>query len=575
MAMPAIDTAKLRAFRGRLLSALGDTRAERAAAIFTVVVVAFGLLFRTRGLIFRVSPFWLDECAWTVFLFDQRFGDENLRPVGFMAVSDVIAHLISPSERVLRAMPWLAGITTTLTAPFLAKRLYTQRAAQLLFVAVIALHPGAIDFSKEFKPYSLSLMLHTLLLFLTLRYVSDGSIKTLLGVLFAAAAGNLFAQDLVFAYPGVFLVLGFAALARPRRDLPLVVLGALIVIAMLGLQWWLIWSRIPDNESSFWGGKYNVFYTGDGDQSYVGWLAEHLHSMAAYPGYRRELYRSKLMSDDTLQVLRDVDSGVWALITVAGLVVLLLRKHWRLWLLVLLPLVVLWLFNHLDLWPLGSFRTNLFILIYVTALVGFALDHPIALWKRHDFAPLAPAVALVVVPILLFDHGFHRIKRGQAHEGYLPYTLSKLGGSRMREVTPVKELLLIGTRGCPQWEYYSRLHPRAQRITGTVKQVFHVRCIKDEQLQSAVHRAARNGARVWVLLQGDLTAEQLAKGPPGDRLDIVDHFEVGWLRVAALAKPGYVAPPLLKTRGGVRIRPSASALPPPRPQSSAGPTRRP
>jgi hypothetical protein len=446
-----------------------------------------------------------------------------------------------------------------------------------LFVGVIALHPAAIDFSKEFKPYSLSLTLHATLLFLTLRYASDGSVKTLLGVLLAAAGGTLFAQDLVFAYPGVFLVLGIRALARPRRDLPLVVLGAGIVIATLALQYWLVWSRIPQDESNYWGDKYRVFHTGVDGESYLSWLAERLRSIAEYPGYRRELFKSRLIPNDGIQALRSIDSLVWTLLTVAGLVLLVLGKKWRLLLLVVLPLAVLWLFNYLDFWPLGAFRTNLFLLIYTGALAGFAVDRPLSLWKKYDWAPLAPTFALVVLPIALLDHGFHRIKRGQAHEGFLPYTLSKLAGTRMREVTPHKELLLVGTRGCPQWEYYSRLHPRAEEITGVVKRVFHVRCRDDEDLARAVHRATRGGARVWVLLQGGLTAETIAKGPPGDRLDIVEHFEVGWLRVAGLARPGYVAPPLLKTRGGVRVRPSSGpgSLPLPAPQPSARPTRKP
>jgi 4-amino-4-deoxy-L-arabinose transferase-like glycosyltransferase len=579
MATPRIDAEKLRAFRDRAMRALGNTRAERAAELFTLILVGLGLLFRARGFLFRVSPFWLDECSWAVFLFDQRFGDDNLRPVGFMAVSEAVAHNLSASESALRTLPWLAGVATTLMAPFIARRLYTERAAQLLFVAIIALHPAAIDFAKEFKPYSVSLALHATLLLLTLRYVADGNLKTLLGVLLAAGVGNLFAQDLVFAYPGVFLVLGIRALSRPRRDLPLVILGAAVVIVTLGLQYWLVWSRIPQDESNYWGDKYNVFHTGVDDQPYVAWLAEKLRDITAYPGYRRELWKLRFLSDEAMESLRGVDTLLWSILALVGLGFVSFAKKWRLLLLLALPLGVLWLFNWLDFWPLGAFRTNLFVLIYGASLAAFALDRPLAWWKRHDFMPLVPAFALVVAPLFLFDHGFHKIKRGQAHEGFMPYTLSKLGGLRLREVAPVKELLLVGTRGCPQWEYYSRFHPRAREITGVIKQMFHVRCRSDEELARAVHRAARNGSRVWVLLQGDLMAESLAKGPPGDRLDIVDHFEVGWLRVAGMAKPGYVPPPLLKTRGGVRVRPPASengAVPlvsPP--QASAGPTRKP
>jgi hypothetical protein len=36
----------------------------------------------------------------------------------------------------------------------LARRLFESTAARLLFITILALHPKAIDFAKEFKPYS-------------------------------------------------------------------------------------------------------------------------------------------------------------------------------------------------------------------------------------------------------------------------------------------------------------------------------------------------------------------------------------------------------------------------------------
>ena len=198
------------------------TRVER---VLTTLLVLGGLVLRSRGYWFDTRPLWLDEATWVQVLVDPTFGDSDLRPPGFMAVTGVLAHVFGPSELVVRALAWVAGAVVTLLAPRLARRLFGSAGARLFLVGALALHPGAIDLAKEFKPYSVSLALHLCLVLTSLRYVTTLRGRDLALPLLIAVVGAFFAQDLVFAYPGVFLVLAGAAWGR-RAELGAIVAGA-------------------------------------------------------------------------------------------------------------------------------------------------------------------------------------------------------------------------------------------------------------------------------------------------------------------------------------------------------------
>src|SRR5262245_5623367 len=138
-----------------------------------------GIWFRAREFVFDTPAFWLDECLWAMNLTERPLVQNLIRPPGFIVVSKALAVTFSPTETVLRALPWMAGIAATVTSPLIARRLFTASTSRLLFVAIIALNPCAIDFSNEFKPYSLGLLLHLGLIGLTLRYVATGTGRNL------------------------------------------------------------------------------------------------------------------------------------------------------------------------------------------------------------------------------------------------------------------------------------------------------------------------------------------------------------------------------------------------------------
>lgn len=497
------------------------------------LLVGLGLAFRLRGFLFQVPAFWRDESAWAVFLVDGHFGDDSLRPLGFMAVSRAVAHFVSTRESALRALPWLFGMSTALLAPSLARRLLAQNAARVLFVAILALHPGAIDFSKEFKPYAVSLGLHTLLLLMTLRYLERPVLVHLLPALLVALVGTLFAQDLVFAYPGVFVLVGREALVgRRHRHLALVVITAAALIAVVAFEYLLVWRHI---ESRGWGAKYNVFYEAPSPEPYAAWLLDRLREMAEFPGYRRLLWRAPWLPAGVFEWLHRLDAFAWVTMVLAGILSISFGRRARLATALVLPLATLWLFNRLHFWPLGAFRTNLFSLLYTAGLAAAAFDRPQRAGAT-PWAPLIPALLVVVLPLVLLDRDFHASKRGQAHQGFMPEVLTKLAELRRRDANARTELMLVDTEACPEWEYYTVVHPDAESYGGGVRRLFSVTCRDDAMLASSVDEAARSGARVWVLLEGRVTPEWLAEQPAEDRLMLVQNVAIGSVRIAAFAR---------------------------------------
>src|SRR4051812_14344368 len=312
-------------------------RTEKLLGIAVLLIVATGLFLRVRGYLFHASAFWLDECGWAMLLVEQPLSELAIRPMGFIITSQIMARCFGLTELTLRALPWVAGMATTLLAVPLARELFRGSAARTLFVAIIALHPCAIDFSKEFKPYSVSLFLHLSLVWLTLLYLRTRLLKHLAWTLATSAFGCFFAQDLIFAYPAVFVLTGFTALHVSRTHLYAVVGVAGTIMLFLGGQYLLMWRHVTTHDVENWATKYSVFYSRESGETPVTWALQHYLDMTGFPGFRRALWNPGPVSRETLSSLALIDRGVWACLHCIGLFVLL-RQRRREALLLLAPL---------------------------------------------------------------------------------------------------------------------------------------------------------------------------------------------------------------------------------------------
>ncbi len=495
-------TKRIVAAAGLAWRRLGSTRGERLMEAATLACVALGLWLRARGFLFEPVSFWVDESAWAIYLVEQPLRELIIRPIGFMAISKAIALLFGPTEFALRTMPWLAGVAATLCTRPLARLLFSSHGARLLFVAIIALHPSAASFAKEFKPYSISLTLHLTLLFMTLSYVASPRAATLYWLLATSVIGTLFAQDLVFAYPGVFLVAGYSALASRRHLIALGVGGALVITLLL-LQYFLIWSRIPSSDNQVWGDKYHTFFI-QGSGTYGDWFFERYRGLVAFPGGHSKFWNAAWLSKEQWVPLRDVAAIVWLTLHVVGIVTLALRRRVREMLLLLLPLVLAWLFNLLGFWPFGLFRANLFTLVYLSGIAAMAFER-----RRETRArvllELIPAAVLVVIPLIAFQKGFGPPKQGLTYTSSFK-ELVQFIASRMPRRSQAKQPIVIARECCFQWRYYTEFHPETSALGPQIARGFRPRCIADSsKVSEAVLKLTTSTIRPTWLVRGDQT----------------------------------------------------------------------
>lgn len=503
----------------------GESTAERITSIAMVVCVAFGVGLRARGILFEPIPFWNDEASWAVKTVTLPLGGHLIRPIGFMALSKLAAALFGLTETALRLLPWCAGVFSTLALPWIARRLYGSLGAQLLFVAAIAFHPAAIDLSKEFKPYSVSLALHLGLLALGLRYVESG--RRLVPLLATAVLGGLFAQDVVFAYPGLFLVAGLQAYRqRKQRELVAIVASAALILAMLVAQYFLIWHRLSHSDSDYWGEKYNVFHITD--DSYASWWLSRYSKMADIPGMRRDFWELDWVPRGMRDPLYTVDSLIWSVLHVAGLFIIAVRKQWQHALLLVLPLATITLFNIVGFWPLGAFRTNLFVIAYIVAIAAKALDtRP---WRASVLA-VVPTFVLVALPLFFFERQWHADKRVFTYSSTFPRVLRELIRLHDR-IGQKREPLLIDDGACKVWRYYVEYHPRVSRLRANLARRFDAHCAEhDGRLRAGIRAVQHSRGLHWLLTHSRIRfpkpIEELLAGPQSEGFVIVDRSRIG------------------------------------------------
>jgi hypothetical protein len=438
---------------------------------------------------------------------------------------------------VVRFLPWVGGLIAVVLSPALARRLCESNLARVLVVAVITLHPTAIDLGRDFKPYSLGLAVHMGVLILACNYVTRGRSGDLWSVLLVAMLGVLFAQDIIFVYPGLFITLIAVAWKQSRRRHLLAIAGAAVgtLAILLGL-YFMIWSKLDQQgERDYWGERYDVFYVGQAEQgSYLAWLGRKFGDVLAMPGMRRQHWETVAQQETSLSFSALVDRGLWIGLAVLGIVVLLRRRRLYEPLLLLGTLLVLTLFNAAGRWPFGAFRTNLFLLAYVTPLAAIAFD-----FRRGQSKWLAPvpALALVVLPFFVFNKHFHAEKASFSAVSHFPAIIDHLLVSQGSNHKGGQEHLFMDTRTCADWRYYVRYHPRlSPRFSEIEHERFSIKCGKStrKQMQRAASVLER-GERIWGVATGEKQSEELDQRL-GYRLRTIDARRFGDRHVVITAE---------------------------------------
>jgi hypothetical protein len=488
------------------------TRVERFAM---VCLVSAGWFFRARGMLFGERlEMWNDEASWAMRMFERPLSEHMIRPPGYVVFSRLSASLLGSTEFSFRLLPWLAGMASPLVALLLARRFLRNAAARVLFVGVICLSLNAVDFSKEFKQYSIGLLLQLLLPLLALRWMATKSRRDLIVVCAVAPLGLMFSQDVMFLYPGLFLALFVEAWRSGdrRRSWQIMGAGAATLALVVGM-YVLVWSRIPkDKAESHWGKRYDVFYLEQGSKKAKheqrgAWLANKYADMAAMPGARRDFWSSeRLVDKQAREQVALVDWGVWLVLHAMGLLGLVWSRNWRGALLFWSPVLVCVTLNLLGRWPIGAFRTNLFLLAGMAAVASLAFE-----WYRPVQAKLAsllPVGLLVVAPLLVFERDWHAQKPGVYAAGTLAL-LKELSTKRGR--ARGKEPLYMDIHACQPFRYYTKYHPDGVRLWQGLERKLEPVCSKKQKRLVASAAKRPKKSRVWLLIAGRIKVPRTLK----------------------------------------------------------------
>jgi hypothetical protein len=518
--------------RLRLKSALRELRSDARAwpvTALTAICLLLGFWLRARGFFYDVPAMWGDECSWMMFLEELPLTELMIRPPGFMLISKGMMALFGPTETPLRTMPWLASVATMVMAPYLARRLFRAPAARLLFVAVVCLHPVATDFAKEFKPYSVSMLVHMSLMLLTLRFVESKAGRDLAWLMGVATVGTLFAQDTIFSLPGIFLISGWEAFKHDRKKLVPIVGAAIFILLLLLSQYFFIWRNLAKNESEYWAERYNVFFNKESGMSYFSWFTSRYEQVAAFPGYHRLYWKGIIPPDERLNA-RSMGHYLWLIFHFAGIVSMLWRKQFRALALLLLPLVVLIAFNRAGYWPFGAFRTNLFLVGNTAAIAAMAFDE--ASPVRRPFGAIMPAAVLIVVPLLFFEDDWPPTKRALTFTSEFPAVVEYLAANAPEPPAP-RQHLILGRGTCPPWKYYLKYYPKTRHLRARLDAGYDARCLSTkEELDLTLNRLTTSSTTPTWLVRG--IKEPQAKNPALERIQL---FGAGLHLVSAYVRP--------------------------------------
>lgn len=487
---------------------------ERAYFAALAAVVAWGALLRSARFWLDPVALWGDEAMWAARMLSQPLLSPSFRPLGFMALCTGLAELLSVDERVLRLPSYAASLASLLLLFRLGHRVLSgvgtplapRRACVLLMMTVAALHPMLVDFAREFKPYSLELFVHLLLLDRYLAYRDSGTHTDLLRLLVLAPLSFFFAYNAIFAFPTLYGLLMIEMLSRRAwRRMTAVVASALSGLLSIVLLYLLIFRSIPEGEddSSFWGKKYGVFFLDDHGGSQVRWEIDKLLEVAAFPGAGRLFWdKSSALSDRALRELAGVESLAWIVLFVAGATLLWRRRE--LWALFLVPVATVMVFNVVGLWPWGAFRTNLFVLAYVFCLPFVTLARIAQHSQRALTATLVAGSILFVVPTVAFGLGVRAEKRAWTGHSEFPRIVERIVSERrvtlQRQPAAPREVILLDAYTCEVYQFYLAHHEPTQSQYGDfLREHFEWKCIYGVG-RTARAVAQRKGRSTWVVV---------------------------------------------------------------------------
>ena len=370
------------------------TGAEIFFSCLIFLVVIMGIVFRSEGYFNGNISLWLDEAEW-VFKLSERplLTNAVIRPIGFLAATKFLIS-IANNEITLRLMSYIASIFSIPLIYFIAKEIFRSKLTILLAVFTVSFNPVLINFAKEFKPYSLELFLHMLLIYLLLKYVKLKTTHLLYQIIFISIVILFFAYNIIFLYPSLFLIVLFKVYKEHKyKRIYFLLLTAFLLLGILYTFYYVLWSgRDILSAKIYMGEKYDVFCLSSNFSYHLQWIFKKYLLLMERSGTATIFWGLNFDGYIIIKV------ALWAFHFI-GLAAFGVRRKWEYLLLFVLPILTIILFNIMGLWPFGAFRVNVFMFCYFVIISLYGIDTAINIDNKH--IKLAMASLIVTIFILL------------------------------------------------------------------------------------------------------------------------------------------------------------------------------
>jgi hypothetical protein len=463
------------------------TLARTACGAAALALLAAGILVRAWDVVPAPLDFWADEAWWATLLQTGEYAQHAFRPAGYMWLCRALLESGSP-ELMLRLPSLIAGCVALVCLYCCAELSTRTRAGALFVVLLAALHPKLVVFSKEFKPYSVEVLVFSGLTLWTLWCVRRG--RGMPGLITASLAALPFCYPVVFLYPGIAIALYGERLAFLRRlSGRQWFYAALVIVSALALAHFYVYERSGVGAYRvLWGEKYDVFPLDTGLLGGAAWYAEKTWSLLTLPGGLDSMPRAAL--------------SLFATGYAGGIAVLATARRWRELALFAVPLIAVLAANLLGYWPYGAFRANLFLIPGMLLVTAQSVDW-LAARARIGWVAYA-LVAAILAAALAGGVDAYRGKRSThwAAAPQLTEVLEEIVRRNQLATGPGPGVILADWHSWRPILYYLPRFPRLADRVGLVRGPVADAAALESQLDAMIARAPgeRGASRIWLVV---------------------------------------------------------------------------
>jgi hypothetical protein len=441
--------------------------ATYAYAVAVVLTIGVGMYFRTVGVFTDRFSFWLDEAVWAQLVTQTDWYRHAIRPLGYLATSRLLVHLYD-TELPLRMLAYVPGMLSLVLFLLVLRASFSSRPLLVAGLLIVATHPALIEYSREYKPYALSVCVHLALVLSTLRYIqvpSSGRLALAAGL---ACVSPLWAVDAVFALPAVFALL-FARAYRDRAWRHMHALGVLVIVALtITISLYaFIWHTEAGIARAYWGHKYGVFhFAGESEPTPSAWLWDKT----------RSLVLQATMADQNFAIPLEPMVLLGAFFAAVPLA---LWRRESLAILLAVPIGAALVFHLAGLWPWGPFRANQFLVIYIVPLTLLSFDL-LGRGSRDPFVSMGVAAVALLLIAAHFptDLAAYEGKRFPGHSS-LREALEVVREHHLRSPDATRKLagrvpLVADRHAGPAISYYTQQHAYLRDRFAFIREEFEV-----------------------------------------------------------------------------------------------------